>query len=124
LPKVRSGDRVPWPIPWASIVDLVSFADAKLPAPPDLAPKSSDTFAGFLQVAAPKRASTYKITLSVAAWIDVAQSGHVVKSVAFSGATGCEGVRKSVKFDLAAAPFTLELSAVDTDEIKIVISSD
>jgi hypothetical protein len=37
---------------------------------------------------------------------------------------GCEGIRKSVKFDLAAAPFTVELSSVKTDEIKIVISKD
>jgi class 3 adenylate cyclase len=33
------------------------------------------------------------------------KDGHEVKSSAFSGATGCDGVRKSVKFELAAAPF-------------------
>ena len=50
--------------------------------------------------------------LSSEGWIDVVQDGHAVKSAAFSGALGCEGVRKSVKFDLAAQPLTLELSGV------------
>ena len=70
---------------------------------------------------APKQAGSYKITLSAEGWIDVTQSGNAVKSTAFSGALGCEGVRKSVKFDLAAAPFTVELCGVKADAIKIVI---
>jgi hypothetical protein len=124
LPKVASGDRVTWPIPWATSVALVSFDNAKLPMPPERAPKSADTFAGFVQVAAPPQSATYKITLSDAAWIDVVQNGQSVKSTAFSGATGCEGVRKSVKFPLAAAPFTIELSSVQANAIKIAISGD
>ena len=47
-----------------------------------------------------------------------------MKSTAFSGALGCEGIRKSVKFDLAAAPFTVELTGIKADEIRIVISKD
>ena len=54
----------------------------------------------------------------------VAQSGSTVKSTAFSGALGCEGIRKSVKFDLAAAPFTVELSGMKSDSIKLAISGD
>ena len=124
LPKIASGDRVTWPIPWATIVTLAPFADAKLPTPPERAPKSPTSFAGFVQIAAPPRAGTYKITLSSEGWIDVVQDGHVVKSAAFSGATGCEGVRKSVKFDLTAQPLTLELSGVPADSIKIAVSAE
>ena len=47
-----------------------------------------------------------------------------MKSTAFSGALGCDGVRKSVKFDLAATPFTVELSGVKADSIKLAISGD
>src|SRR5271166_2683979 len=50
LPKVASGDRIPWPIPFATTVALVPLADAKLPAAPERAPKSPASFAGFLQV--------------------------------------------------------------------------
>ena|ERR1700688_2356193 len=124
LPKIISGDRVAFPIPFATIVALVPFADAKLPTPPERAPKSPGTFASFLQAPAPKQPGSYKITLSAEGWVDVAQAGNTVKSTAFSGALGCEGVRKSVKFDLAAAPFTVEISGVKADEIRIVISKD
>jgi hypothetical protein len=124
LPKIVSGDRVTFPIPFGTIVALKTFADAKLPAPPERAPKSPDTFAGFFQAPAPKQAGTYKITLSAEGWIDVTQSGNTVKSTGFSGALGCEGIRKSVKFDLVAAPFTVEFSSVKVDSIKIVISGD
>jgi hypothetical protein len=124
LPKVASGDRVTFPIPFGTIVALLPFADAKLPAPPERAPKSPDTFAGFFQAPAPKQPGNYKITLSAEGWIDVAQAGQPAKSTAFSGALGCEGIRKSVKFDLAAAPFTVELSGIKADTIKLVISDD
>jgi hypothetical protein len=124
LPKVASGDRVTFPIPFGTIIALVPFADAKLPAPPERMPKSPDTFAGFFQAPAPKQTGSYKMTLSAEGWIDVTQAGQAVKSIAFSGAMGCEGIRKSVKFDLAAVPFTVELSSVKTDSIKLVISKD
>jgi len=124
LPKVASGDRVPWPLPWATTVALVPFADAKLPMPPERAPKSPDAYAGFVQVPAPPRAGTYKITVSSEAWIDIVQAGHTVKSVGFTGATGCEGVRKSVKFDLAAQPFTVQLSGVPGNAIGMAVTGD
>ncbi len=124
LPKVASGDRVAFKIPFATTVALAPLADAKLPTAPERAPKSPDTFAGFIQVPAPPQAGTYKITLSSEGWIDIVQDGHTVKSTAFSGATGCEGIRKSVKFDLAAAPFTVELSGVPGNAIRIAITGD
>jgi hypothetical protein len=124
LPKLASGATITWPIPWATILTLHPFADAKLPMPPERAPKSPSSFAGFVEARAPAKAGTYKITLSSEGWIDVAQGGHAVKSSAFSGATGCEGVRKSVKFDLTAQPLTIELSRVPNDTIGIAVSPE
>lgn len=124
LPKLASGTRITWPIPWATIVTLTPFADAKLPIAPEVTPKSPASFAGFLEARAPAKAGIYKITLSLEGWIDVIQDGHAVKSTAFSGALGCEGVRKSVKFDLAARPLTLELSGVPANSIMIAVSRD
>jgi hypothetical protein len=124
LPKVVSGDRVPWPVPWATIVALVPFADAKLPAPPEVAPKSPASFAGFLQIPAPAKSGTYIFTLSSEGWIDVVQNGAIVKSTAFSGATGCDGVRKSVKFGLTSQPLTLELSSVPANSIRIAVTPE
>ena len=124
LPKVASGARASWPVPFATTVALVPFADAKLPMAPERAPKSPTSFAGFVEVPTPSKAGIYKITLSSEGWIDVIQNGQFVKSAAFSGATGCDGIRKSVKFDLAAQPFTIELSSVPADTIRIAVSSD
>jgi hypothetical protein len=124
LPKIVSGTAVPFPLPFGAIVALKPLADAKLLTPPEQAPKSPDSFAGFFQAPAPKKAGSYKITVSAPGWIDVIQAGKTVKSTDFSGARGCDGVRKSVKFDLAAAPFTVELSSIKADEIKLAISGE
>jgi hypothetical protein len=124
LPKVASGDHVKWPIPFGMSVALVPFAEAKLPTPPERAPKSPTSFAGFVEISAPAKPGSYKITVSSEGWIDVLQDGQAVKSTAFSGATGCEGIRKSVKFDLAARPLTIELSNVPANAIGIVVSGD
>ena len=84
LPKVASGDRVTWPIPLATTVTLVPFADAKLPVAPERAPKLPTSLAGFRCKLRPRRGrGTYKITLSSEGWIDVVQDGHTLKSSAF-----------------------------------------
>ncbi|HYA07822.1 MAG TPA: hypothetical protein VEF90_18185, partial [Xanthobacteraceae bacterium] len=70
------------------------------------------------------QAGTYKVTLSAAAWVDVVQAGRLIKSKAFSGAVGCAGIRKSVKFDLAAAPFTIEISGVAADAIRVALTGE
>jgi hypothetical protein len=121
---IPSGTNLPKARPVSVIVALKPFADAKLPTPPERTPKSPDSYAGFVQAAAPAKAVTYKISLSAEGWIDVVQDGQIVKSSAFSGALGCEGIRKSVKFDLAAKPFTVELSGVKNDSIRIAITGD
>jgi hypothetical protein len=122
LPKVTSGTNISWPVPFATTVALVPFAEAKLPTAPERAPKSPTAFAGFVQAPAPAKPGSYKVTLSSEGWIDVIQDGQTVKSSAFSGAMGCEGIRKSVKFDLAAKPFTVELSNMPADIVRIAIT--
>jgi len=121
---VASGSSVTSKLPVGVTVGLVPFADAKLPTPPERAPRLPTSFAGFVQVAPPAHDGIYKISLSSEAWIDVSQAGHLLKSVAFSGATGCEGIRKSVKFDLKAEPFTIQLSNVPGNSIGVAISGD
>jgi hypothetical protein len=99
---------------------LVAPADAKLPTPPERAPKDG-TFAGFAKITAVPKAGSYTISLSNGAWLDVVQDGHFLKPTAFSGATDCEGIRKTVKFDLSAAPFVLQISGVRDNSLSIAI---
>jgi len=124
LPKVASGSRINWRLPLATILALVPLAEAKLPMAPERAPKSRESFAGFIQSPAPAKAATYKVTLSSEGWIDVVQDGRRVQSITSTGARGCDGVRKSVKFDLAAAPVVVQISGIEANTIGLVISSE
>ena len=121
---VASGMKLALPLPVAVTVDLAAFADAKLPMAPERAPKLSNSFAGFISVPAPPQAGSYKVTLSSEAWIDVVQDGHFLKSTAHTGAMGCAGIRKSVKFNLDAVPFVVQLSGVPANKIGVAITGD
>ena len=98
---------------------LVVPSEAKLPSPPERAPKDG-TFAGFTSVKSAK-AGVYTISLSAGAWIDVVQDGHILKPVAFSGATDCSGIRKTVKYELSAQPFVLQVSGARENAVAIAI---
>jgi len=99
---------------------LVAPADAKLPTPPERAPKEG-TFAGFTSFKTAPKAGLYTIGLSAGAWVDVVQDGHFLKPKAFSGATDCDGIRKTMKYELAASPFVLQVSGTKEDSISIAI---
>ncbi len=122
--QTLSGGEMQKPIDAAAMATIVPFADAHLPMAPERAPKASDSYAGFLRVSALPKPGTYKITLSQGAWIDVVQDGHALKSITSSGATGCDGVRKSVKFELSAAPFIIQLSGTTAHAIAVVVTAD
>ena len=102
------------------ILSLVKPADAKLPAPPERAPKDG-TFAGFTSFKTAPKAGIYTISLSAGAWVDVSQDGHFLKPKAFSGATDCDGIRKTMKYELSASPFVLQVSGAKEDSISIAI---
>jgi hypothetical protein len=95
-------------------------ADAKLPTPPERAPKEG-TFAGFASFKSAPKAGLYTISLSAGGWIDVVQDGHALKPKAFSGATDCDGIRKTMKYAIGASPFVLQISGTREDSISVAI---
>jgi hypothetical protein len=99
---------------------LVAPADAKLPTPPERAPKDG-TFAGFASVKTAPKPGLYTISLSLGAWVDVVQDGHFLKPKAFSGATDCEGIRKTMKYELSDKPLVLQISGSRENSISIAI---
>ncbi|HEY1735304.1 MAG TPA: hypothetical protein VGG12_01530 [Methylovirgula sp.] len=107
----------------AVTVTLAPLAQAKLPTPPSRAPKYPDSYAGFLNAPAPE-AGTYRITIAQGAWIDVIQDGQTLKSAGFTGAKGCDGLAKSVKFDLAPSPYVIEVSGTSAHAIALVVTPD
>jgi len=102
------------------ILGLVAPAAAKLPTPPERAPKD-DTFAGFTSFKTAPKAGVYTISLSAGAWVDVVQDGHFLKPKAFSGATDCDGIRKTMKYELSSSPFVLQVSGSKDNSISIAI---
>jgi hypothetical protein len=102
------------------ILALRSPTEAGLPSSPERAPKEG-TFAGFTSFKAAPKAGIYTISLSAGAWVDVIQDGHLLKPKGFSGATDCEGIRKTMKYELGAAPFVLQISGAKEDSISIAI---
>lgn len=118
---VASGAEIGPPVDRAVKITLGPPADVRLPMPPGRAPRT-DSKAGFVTVAGLQQAGSYRITLSAGGWLDVVQNSRFVKSGAFSGALGCEGVRKSVTFALEAAPFVVQVSGVRADAVGMVIT--
>ena len=118
--KLTSGAEIA-AIPATGIVlELRPAAEAKLPTAPERAPKDG-TFAGLTRIAAAPKAGVYTISLSTAAWIDVVQDGKILKPIAFSGATDCDGIRKTVKYELGPQPFALQVSGAPETTIAVAI---
>jgi hypothetical protein len=102
------------------VVALVASDAAGFVTPPERAPKAG-TFGAVLKSAIGKP-GLYQITLSDEAWIDVVQNGASVKSSNFSGQKACPGVRKSVRFDLATGPATVQISNAESPKITLAIA--
>jgi hypothetical protein len=101
-------------------LSLSTPADARLPTPPERAPKEG-TFAGFASFKNPPKAGIYTISLSAGAWVDLVQDGHALKPKAVSGATDCDGIRKTMKYQIGASPFVLQISGTRENSVSVAI---
>ena len=99
---------------------LLAPAEAKLPSPPERAPKDG-TFAGFASIKGAPKAGVYTVSLSAGGWVDLVQDGHFLKPKAFSGATDCDGIRKTMKYEIAASPLVLQVSGTREDAVSVAI---
>jgi hypothetical protein len=119
-PKLVSGAEIAAPA--AMTLALRPPGDAALPSPPERASKEG-TLAGFANFKNPPKAGVYTVSLSAGAWVDVVQDGHLLKPKAFSGATDCDGIRKTMKYELSASPFVLQISGAREDSISAAVLS-
>jgi hypothetical protein len=120
LPNLNSGIDAPTLPPLAATLALKPEADAGLPKPSERTQKPG-TFAGFLRLGQIP-AGTYAVSVSDYAWIDVLQDGSYIKPTDSSGVSGCNGIRKILKFDLAAGLTTVQISGVVTKTIKLAVT--
>ena len=119
LPAVASGGAFPALGQGASLA-LLPQGEVAYTVKPARAPKANPALGA--EVTLPAGAGgTIQVTLSSEAWVDVVQGGKVLRSTAFSGRTGCPGVRKSVRFTLAPGPATIAVSDAPDTTLKLAI---
>jgi len=106
----------------AIVLSLQPAAQATFVLPPERKAKSENWFGGGLRLPAPEKPGSYQVTLSQEAWIDVVQDGRYARSIGSTGRGDCSGLRKSVRFELNATPFVIQLSGVATETVNVAIS--
>jgi hypothetical protein len=118
LPSYASGSSLS-AFPQSFALKLIPVQDAEFPARPEK--PATHGWGGFILLASPGKPGLYQITLSENAWIDVIQAGGRLAAQAHTGRPDCTAMRKSVRFELGAAPVTLQLSGSPNDTAKIAI---
>ncbi|HEY0910551.1 MAG TPA: hypothetical protein VGD75_10015, partial [Bradyrhizobium sp.] len=78
-------------------------------------------FAGFASFKGAPKAGIYTVSLSAGGWVDLVQDGHFLKPKAFSGATDCDGIRKTMKYQISASPLVLQISGIKENSVSVAI---
>jgi len=117
--SVKAGETLSAAPKGAFILTLQPNADANFAMPPERKPKAEIWFGGIVRLPAVDKPGVYQVTLSEEAWLDIVQDGRYAHTVGFSGRHDCPGVRKSVRFELGAAPFVLQISGAAPEKIAI-----
>jgi hypothetical protein len=120
-PAVKAGDTLAAVPKGAMTLQLAPGADASFVMPPERKSRVEPWFGGAIKFPALEKAGIYQITLSDEAWLDVVQDGRYARSVGSTGRGDCPGLRKSVRLELTATPFALQVSGVATDKIFVTI---
>jgi hypothetical protein len=111
------------PIPnGAFILQLQPDMNAAFAMPPERKPKAEHWFGGIIRLPAATKPGIYQVTLSDEAWIDVIQDSRYARSIGSTGRSDCQGLRKSVRFELNASPIVVQLSGVMTEMITVAVS--
>jgi len=122
-PAVKAGETLTATPKGAFVVNLQASADAIFTKPPERQPRSERWFGGAIRFPGLEKPGIYQVTLSEEAWIDVVQDDRYARSVGSTGRGDCPGLRKSVRLDLGAAPFVLQISGVTSDSIAVAIGA-
>ncbi|WP_245279894.1 hypothetical protein [Hyphomicrobium sp. 99] len=120
---VKSGAKLPTPPEKALALSLEPMSAVSFPvAPTGKLKPEGDVFGGFVNFDSPSSApGLYQVTLQTPGWVDVVQDGKSLKPTAHSGKSDCDGVRKTLRFNLDPGPFTIQFSNIKKDSIKFAI---
>jgi hypothetical protein len=119
-PSVATGEALPAMPQQALSLHLAPMADARFAMPPERNPKDGASYGGTVRLPAPPASGIYQVALSQDTWIDIVQDGRYAHSVGSSGRRDCPGLRKTVRFDLAASPLVLQVSGAPAESLSVV----
>lgn len=120
---VTSGATLQAPPAKAISLSLLPMDKAAFPVAPTSRRKndSGDRYGGVVAFASVGDPGVYQVSLPVAGWVDAIQGGKALRSTAHSGKKDCDGIRKSVRFDLGPGPVTIEISGIPKETLKFAI---
>ncbi len=121
-PSLPNGGALAYDV--ATTLELQPLPAAGLPKAPQRPPRATGSFGGHFTLATPAKPGVYRVTISSGGWVDVLDGGAYLHPIAFTGAKDCDGVRKSMKFDLPARPLAVQFSGVGRDQISVIVSPD
>ncbi len=120
---LKSGDTFATPPTDKAIrVQLRPSASVELPAPPTSTPKPDDAkrFAGVIHFEDIAEGH-YQVAISTSGWVDVVQGGKALEATAHTGSPHCDELRKSVRFEIGAGPFAVQVYGVPSDTIRFAV---
>jgi hypothetical protein len=120
---LTSGGKLPSPPAKAIALTLQPVSKISFPVAPTSKRKAgaAEAFGGIVNFDAAASPGLYQVTLASNGWVDVVQNVKALHSSAHTGKSDCDGVRKSVRFDIQQGPFSIELSGIAKDAIKFAI---
>jgi len=104
----------------AARIVLAPMAQVTFPAP-SAKPTPPASFGGLASFTV-DRASTWRVALGAAAWVDVVSGGKAAASVAHSHGPDCSGVRKMVDFPLTPGTYTLQIAGSRQRAITVLVT--
>lgn len=104
----------------AATVTLLPTAEVAYPVPPGK-PGGSGSHGGLLSFTI-ATAGSYRIALGAGAWIDVAQGGKLLASIAHGHGAACSGIRKTVDFALQPGRYLLEVAGSSDPRLDVMIA--
>lgn len=122
-PAVKAGETLAAIPKTAFTLHLQPGAEAAFAMSPERKPRAEHSFGGAIKFPAAAKPGIYQVTLSEEAWIDVVQDGRYARSVGSTGRSDCPGLRKSVRLDLGATPFVLQISGAASAAIAVAIGA-
>ena len=118
LPILKSGAQYPGVMAGATVA-LDPQERVSYPVPPGHKPRNNPAHGAVVNVSPLAAGGTYQVTLSDDAWVDLVQNGKLLRSTSFTGATGCPGIRKSVRFKLDQGPLLIEISDAGAERVNL-----